>query len=48
MDLVGMVRELVEATPNHHFDISRGFGGSEVGEIENLLFIVGILNEVGC
>jgi hypothetical protein len=36
MDLVSMVRERVAAAPNHHFDISGGFGGSKVGEIENL------------
>jgi hypothetical protein len=32
MAVVGMVRERVEATPNHYFDISGGFGGSKVGE----------------
>jgi hypothetical protein len=36
MNLVGMVRECVEATPNHHFDISGGFVGSLVGEMGNL------------
>jgi hypothetical protein len=48
MAVIGMVRECVAATPNHHFDISGEFGGSEVGEMENLLFMMGILNEVGC
>ncbi|MFM2304207.1 MAG: hypothetical protein RLZZ135_1617 [Cyanobacteriota bacterium] len=33
MAVVGMVRERVEATPNHHFDISGGFGGSLIGGI---------------
>ena len=31
-----MVWERDEAAVNHHFDISRGFGGSVVGGIENL------------
>lgn len=36
MAVVGMVRERVAATPNHHFDISRDFGGSLVGEMGTL------------
>jgi hypothetical protein len=35
MAVVGMVRERVAATSNHHFDISWGFGGSVFGEMEN-------------
>jgi hypothetical protein len=36
MAIVGMVQECVAATPNHYFDISRGFGGSLVGEMGNV------------
>jgi hypothetical protein len=36
MDLVGMVLECVAATQNHHFDISGGLDGSEVGEMADL------------
>ncbi len=28
MVLVGIVRECVEATPSHHFDIAEWFGGN--------------------
>jgi hypothetical protein len=36
MAVVGMVRESIAATPNHHFDISGGFDGSDVGEMGTL------------
>ena len=47
MAFVGMVRELVEATPNYHFYISGGFIGSVVCEMGNLeiehYFVIAIL-----
>ena len=36
MAVVSMVWECVAATPNHHFDIFGGFGGSEVCEMDDL------------
>jgi hypothetical protein len=41
MAVVGMVRECVAATTNHHFDISGRFGGSLVGEIWILIRALG-------
>ena len=37
MAVVGIVREYIAATPDHHFDISGEFGGSLVGKVEKIM-----------